>query len=256
MLCPINRIPFAAVVRRLAEKSRKDMTDPHAGWFKVGEEALRHLKRTFAEPSSYRKATAAYITLLRIANLRNSSVFPERIGAIADDMGYNYNDAAKALQLVKLAGLCEIETRTIPGSKERDQSVYRVKSMLPENGATLLEKDGRLHESRDDSPFSESTQEVPKNGQELKRTRSAGALLLQNEKFIKAWSTHLESLNQYQDKEELIEEHLRLCVHWSKKYGIEPTIAALEQSDVDHDSRYVMEPSARFPAQGEGSLRA
>jgi hypothetical protein len=134
------------------------MSDPHKGFFKVEEEALRHLKRTFDEPSSYRKASAAYIALLRISNLKKSAVFEERIAAIADDMGYNYNDAAKALQLVKLAKLCEIEARTIPGSKERDKSVYTVKRMLPEKEGTLPEKEGRLHESQN----SQLLQRVPK----------------------------------------------------------------------------------------------
>ena len=134
------------------------MSDPHQGWFRVEEEALRHLKKTFDEPSSYRKASAAYIALLRISNLKQSTVFDERIGAIADDMGYSYNDAAKALQLVKLAGLCEIEARTIPGSKERDKSVYTVKRMLPEKEGTLHENGARLPESRK----SQLLQRVPK----------------------------------------------------------------------------------------------
>ena len=138
------------------------LEQPHLGWFRVEEEALRHLKRTLAEPSSYRKACAAYVALLRIANLRQSMIFDERIGAIADDMGYAYNDAAKALQLVRLAGLCEIEARTIPGSKERDKSVYTVKRMLPGKEGTLPEKEGRLPESQSESAFAESTQEVPK----------------------------------------------------------------------------------------------
>lgn len=134
----------------------------------VEEEAIRHLKKTFAEPSTYRKASAAYHTLLRVANLKGVDEFEERIGSLADDMGYAYNDAHAALQLVKLAGLCDIKVQTIQGSKERGPSVYTVKRRLPDFRGTLPDKRGtlpgkrgRLPESPNVSAFPESTQELP-----------------------------------------------------------------------------------------------
>ena len=131
----------------------------HAGWFPVQEESVRRIKRTFDDPKKYRKALLAYVTLLRLSNLKGVCQFSERIGAIADDMGYRYDEAAEALQLVKQVGLCEIEAQTIPGTKERAPSLYTVKHALPEIAARLPEKSARL-------PFSSEADEsprVPKN---------------------------------------------------------------------------------------------
>ena len=144
------------------------MSDAHQGFYMVEEEAIRHLKKTFAEPSAYRKAAAAYHTLLRVSNLKGAEKFEERIGSLADDMGYAYNDASNALQLVKLAGLCDIQAQTIPGSKEKGASIYTIKRRLPDFRGTLPEKkgtlpgkEGRLPESPNALAFPESTQEPP-----------------------------------------------------------------------------------------------
>ncbi|MEI9998772.1 MAG: hypothetical protein WDO13_06170 [Verrucomicrobiota bacterium] len=80
----------------------------HAGWFPVEEAALRKLKATYDRPAAFRKAQLAYMVLLRIANLEGKDVFSRRVASIADDMGFNYDEATQALRLVEQAGLLEI----------------------------------------------------------------------------------------------------------------------------------------------------
>ena len=98
----------------MSEQSPK----PHNGWFAVSEESLRTIERTFDREAAVRKATAAYLALLRIANLEGSCVLVRRISQIAKNMSYSYPHAAEALKLVEACGLCSIEQQKIPGTKE------------------------------------------------------------------------------------------------------------------------------------------
>ena len=146
----------------------------HNGYFWIEEEAIRLLKRTYDDPGVYRKAVAAYTTLVRTANLKGHDSFEERIGALADDMGYSYCEAAKALKLVCKVGLCEIVSRKIPGTNERDKSIYTVKRILrgklDENPATSHGNTRTLDGSESIKEITESTQKLT---QKLPQEREA-----------------------------------------------------------------------------------
>lgn len=92
------------------------------------------IERTFDRDTAKRKATAAYIALLRIANLEGASRFSRSVGQIAKDMAYSYNHAAEALELVQIARLCRITQRTVKGSKERAPSIYEMIFPFPQHG--------------------------------------------------------------------------------------------------------------------------
>lgn len=124
----------------------------HRGWFPIHEEALRIIDKTFDREGARRKAHAAYLTLSRIANLAGSETFTRSIASIARDMSYSYGHAAEALDLLSTAGLCTIEKRTIPNSKERAPSVYTLLyfGCTPKTDVQLLE---------DFTPRAENSQE-------------------------------------------------------------------------------------------------
>ena len=142
----------------------------HGGWFRVEEAAIRKLKATFDSPASFRKAQLAYMVLLRIANLEGSDTFSRRVASLADDFGYNYDEAAQALKLVQQAGLLEIVQQTVPGSRELAPSRYRVVRMLPDipatypdNPATLPEKEARFPEIQKPDQSPRVSKNSPKN---------------------------------------------------------------------------------------------
>ena len=120
----------------MSEQSPK----PHNGWFAVHEESLRTIERTFDREAAVRKATAAYVALLRIANFEGSYVFVRSISQIAKDMSYSYPHAAEALKLLGACGLCSIEQQKIPGTKELGLSKYTLAGMLLQNNLTLEQK--------------------------------------------------------------------------------------------------------------------
>ena len=124
----------------MSEQSPK----PHKGWFAVPEESLRTIERTFDREAAVRKGTAAYIALLRIANLEGSCVFVRKISQIAKDMSYSYPHAAEALKLVEACGLCSIEQQKIPGTKELGPSKYTLVNTLPQKELTLEQNVTRL----------------------------------------------------------------------------------------------------------------
>ena len=143
---------------------------PHGGWFRVEEAAIRKLKATFDSPASFRKAQLAYMVLLRIANLEGSDTFSRRVASLADDFGYNYDEAAQALKLVQQAGLLEITQQTVPGSRELAPSRYRVVRMFPEipatfpdNPATLPGKEARFPEIQKPDQSPRVSKNSPKN---------------------------------------------------------------------------------------------
>jgi len=142
----------------------------HGGWFRVEEAAVRKLKATFDSPASFRKAQLAYMVLLRIANLEGTDTFSRRVASLADDFGYNYDEAAQALKLVQQAGLLEITQQTVPGSRELAPSRYRVVRMFPEipatfpdNPATLPGKEARFPEIQKPDQSPRVSNNSPKN---------------------------------------------------------------------------------------------
>lgn len=110
----------------------------HAGWFAVYEEGIRMIDRSFDRDAAKRKAMAAYVALLRIANLAQNMTFSRSIGQIARDMAYSYNHAAEGLDLLKIAGLVRIEQRQAAASKERAPSVYTLLFPFPRSGGSAL----------------------------------------------------------------------------------------------------------------------
>ena len=58
--------------------------------------------------------------------LEGSNSFIRKICELAKDMSYSYAAAEDALILIEATGLCEIERRTIPGTKEKEPSRYTV----------------------------------------------------------------------------------------------------------------------------------
>ncbi len=134
----------------------------HRGWFPVEEAALRKLKATYDRPAAFRKAQLAYMVLLRIANLEGKDVFSRRVASIADDMGFNYDEATQALRLVEQAGLLEITKQVVPGSKELAPSLYRVLRMSPEIPGTFPENPGTLSENEARLPESQKTGQSPR----------------------------------------------------------------------------------------------
>lgn len=126
----------------------EQLSKPHNGWFAVREESLRTIERTFDREAAVRKATAAYVALLRIANLEGSCVFVRKISQIAKDMSYSYPHAAEALKLVEACRLCSIEKQKIPGTKELGPSKYTVVGAMPQKEPTLEQNVTRLVPTR------------------------------------------------------------------------------------------------------------
>jgi len=232
------------------------MTEPHLGWFRVEEEAMRLIDRSWDKLCNARSAANCYVTLCRIANLKGNDVFEVSIASLARDMHCVYRDAQRALALVESIGLVKIERRKIPGTKENAPSIYTVVRTRPDFMSAptdnVSEGHGRDH-------VHDPSRSFPKNGsknsQEPQRTRSADALLLSNEKFKEAWKTHLESIRDREDRKTLANRHLGLCKRWADEHGIEATIARLEQAQ-DHDPSFLMEPSDHFPSQDRNETEA
>jgi len=135
------------------------MSEPHLGWFKIEEGALRKLRDTYDRPSAYRLAVAVYVTLCRVANLEGAETFTRRLASIASDAGLSYNATGEGLALVRGAGLVTIAAKTVTGSKERAPSEYQLVRMSPTECATSPTEKGRLPTSRN----SQVLQRVSKN---------------------------------------------------------------------------------------------
>jgi len=135
------------------------LSEPHKGWFRVEEAAVRKLRDTYDKQSAYRLALAVYVTMCRVSNLEGSDTFTRRIASMADDAGLSYNATAEGLELVKSAGLLSITAKTVTGSKERAPSEYQLVRMSPTECATSPTEKGRLPKSRN----SQVLQRVSKN---------------------------------------------------------------------------------------------
>ena len=137
------------------------MTDPHAGWFRVEEEAMRLIDRSWDKLCNARSAANCYVTLCRIANLKGNDVFEVSIASLARDMHCVYRDAQKALALVESIGLVKIERRKIPGTKENAPSIYTVVRARPDTKSAptdnMSEGHGRDH-------VHDPSRSFPKNG--------------------------------------------------------------------------------------------
>jgi hypothetical protein len=107
----------------------------HSGFFRVSEEAMRRIAKTFDEPSVIRAATLAYVTFCRKANLRGRETFEDTVGSLAQDMAYSYRDAQKAVKLLESIGLIHVRRRKIPGTKANAPSIYSVNTLLHEAGS-------------------------------------------------------------------------------------------------------------------------
>ena len=124
------------------------MSEPHLGWFRVEESAVRKLRDTYDRQSAYRLALAVYVTLCRVANLEGRDTFTRRIASMASDAGLSYNATVEGLGLVKSAGLVTITGKTVAGSKERAPSEYQIARMSPTECGTSPTEKGRLPKSR------------------------------------------------------------------------------------------------------------
>jgi hypothetical protein len=103
------------------------MSDPHLGWFRIEEEAVRLINRSFDKPCDARNAMACYVMLCRKVNLKNGAhVFNDTIGSMARDLNLPYRDAQKALALVETIGLVKIERKKLPGTMGNAPSTYTV----------------------------------------------------------------------------------------------------------------------------------
>ena len=142
---------------------REQSPKPHNGWFAVREESLRTIEQTFDREAAVRKATAAFVALLRISNLEGSFVFVRKISEIAKDMSYSYPHAAEALKLVEACGLCSIEQQKIPGTKELGPSKYTLLGALPQKELTLEQNVTRLEPTRKSSQSPRYTNNSSKN---------------------------------------------------------------------------------------------
>ncbi|MGA7904688.1 MAG: hypothetical protein WCC08_07680 [Terrimicrobiaceae bacterium] len=141
----------------------EQLSRPHNGWFAVYEESLRTIERTFDREAAVRKATAAYLALLRIANLEGSCVLVRRISQIAKDMSYSYPHAAEALKLVEACGLCSIEQQKIPGTKELGPSKYTLLGAVSQKELTLEQNVTRLVPARKSGQGPRCTNNSSKN---------------------------------------------------------------------------------------------
>lgn len=117
--------------RLQAESVRTSRKRPHGGFFRVSEDAVRHIELAFEEPCHHRAALLCYVTLCRKANLRGSETYEDTIASLAADMGYAYRDAQKALRLVEGIGLVRVHRRKIPGTKAHAPSIYTIKTFFP-----------------------------------------------------------------------------------------------------------------------------
>lgn len=109
----------------------------HEGWFRIYEEDLRTIERTFDREGARRKAIAALLTVTRIANLEGAATFTRPISSIARDMAYSYPHAHEALHHLKAAGILKITEQNIAGSKEKAPSRYTL-TRLEQNVTRLL----------------------------------------------------------------------------------------------------------------------
>jgi hypothetical protein len=146
----------------------------HQGFFRVFEEDLRKIESTFDSPSAKRKAFAAWIAVLRIANLEGSETFTRNIGSLAFDMSFSYRHAQDALVLLERSGLLQIVRKKIEGTKENAPSVYT----LLQNGRTLEQKVTRLLPTENSELFREyprTYQEPPKTSKNPSSNDEEGA---------------------------------------------------------------------------------
>ena len=146
---------------------------PHQGWFRVHEEALRIIERRFDRQAAERQAKTAYQALLRVANLEGSNSFIRKICELAKDMSYSYAAAEDALILIEATGLCEIERRTIPGTKEKEPSRYTVAVTL-DDIVRSSKNYCRLSKSWKNEVLPRRPKNSPKNSSKnIKRERAA-----------------------------------------------------------------------------------
>jgi hypothetical protein len=150
------------------------MSEPHLGWFKVEESAVRKLRDTYDRQSAYRLALAVYVTLCRVANLEGRDTFTRRIASMGSDAGLSYNATAEGLELVKSAGLLTITAKTVAGSKERAPSEYQLVRMSPTECGTSPTENGRLPKSRNSQVLPRVSKNCTKNfNQEQHQERGA-----------------------------------------------------------------------------------
>jgi hypothetical protein len=107
------------------------MSDPHLGWFRIEEEAVRLIQRSFDKPCDCRNALAFFVMLCRKANLKGGDTFEDTIGSMAHDASFTYRDAQKALALVESIGLVKIERKKLPGTMGNAPSIYTVVRLSP-----------------------------------------------------------------------------------------------------------------------------
>lgn len=122
----------------LRSASSKDSA--HSGFFKIDEEHVRVIERTFDTDTARRKALAALMTVSRVANLEGCDTFSRSVASLAKDMAFSYRHALDGLRLLETSGIIEIDERFIPGTKERGLSTYT----LLHSGTTLLPTGTRL----------------------------------------------------------------------------------------------------------------
>jgi len=139
------------------------MIEPHKGWLRVEEAAVRKLRDTYDKQSAYRLALAVYVTMCRVSNLEGSDTFTRRIASMADDAGLSYNATAEGLELVKSAGLVTITAKTVVGSKERAPSEYQLMRMSPTECGTSPTENGRFPQSRNSHVLPRVSKNSPKN---------------------------------------------------------------------------------------------
>jgi len=138
------------------------VSEPHKGWFRVEEAAVRKLRDTYDKQSAYRLALAVYVTMCRVSNLEGSDTFTRRIASMADDAGLSYNATAEGLELVKSAGLVTITAKTVVGSKERAPSEYQLMRMSPTECGTSPTEKGRLPKSRNSRVLPRVSKNLPR----------------------------------------------------------------------------------------------
>jgi len=104
----------------------------HRGYFRVSEEAIRRIHRSFDKPCVTRAALLAYQALCRVANLRGSSTFVATIRSLAQDMAYEYREGQRALGYVESIRLVHIKRTKVAGTKENAPSTYSLVTLLPD----------------------------------------------------------------------------------------------------------------------------
>jgi hypothetical protein len=132
----------------------------HGGYFRVSEDAIRLIHRSFDKPAVTRAALLAYQTLCRVANLRGKTTFDARIASLGQDMAFTYRDAQRALELIEGIGLVKIQRRKVPGTKENAPSIYTLETLLP-NATTSDQEAITLRESELHSTSPQLSQELP-----------------------------------------------------------------------------------------------